>query len=251
MIVLVIVVGVAALGAAGLGGEIQPVSVETEATGGDTTAVTEAGGSGGQEDGNTGTTGGNGTQTPSDDGESGGETSTDSDRSGVASKSLTTDGQAVINVQRDDMSGAVDGVMPGDRGSATLNVTNEGNASGSFRVTTANVTDSENGRTEPELGVDDTGGDPGVGNGELSSNLLVRWVVIDPATDDPTALTDGYVPIDTLDGKTVQVEPGQGVTVPENGTATALFEWKVPKTTGNEIQSDSVTFDVDFTLISG
>jgi len=162
-------------------------------------------------------------------------------------KSISRDGQAYISVRKDGMESRFGELMPGDSGNVTLTVTNEGSNAGTFHVDTE-VTDFENGRTEPERDVDDSGGDPGEGEGELSSNLLVRWSFVD-STGDRVYLTDGggddYVPIRDLDDS--QVEGG---TVPAGGNGTARFEWKVPRETGNEIQSDSVRFDVDFVLVS-
>ena len=241
-IVLVFVLSVAVIGAAGIGGDnTQPVSIETEETGGsETTAVTPTPEPGGQEDTEAGDT-----ESRQDESAETSTTTDSDDDSSITSSSISVDGQAVVSVQKDEMRGAVDDVLPGDSGNVTLTVRNEGNASGRLQVTTTNVSDFENGQTEPELPVDDSGGDPGVGNGELSSNLLVRWVFINSTSDNRVTLTDGYVPIEDVD------ETVEGGTVPENGTATALFEWKVPETAGNEIQSDSVTFDIDFTLVSG
>ena len=155
----------------------------------------------------------------------------------------------VIIVNKSEMNGQVDSVMPGDSGNVTLNVTNDGNGTGTFGVKTSNVTDYENGLTEPEAEVDASGSDPGEGEGELSAHLEVRWSLIN-STGDRVYLTDNdsnddYVPIRTLNDEQIQ-----GGTIPANESADALFEWKVPKATGNEIQGDAVEFDVDFTLVS-
>jgi hypothetical protein len=144
-----------------------------------------------------------------------------------------------IIVNKTEMNGQVDNVMPGDSGNVTLNVTNNGTDNGTFRVITSNVTDFENGLTEPEAEVD-TGGDPGQGDGELASNLLVRWSL--NSSSDNVTLTNNYETLNNISS------PIEGGTIPENESATALFEWKVPKATGNEIQGDAVEFDVDFVL---
>lgn len=161
--------------------------------------------------------------------------------------SISEDGRAYISVRKDEMESRFDELMPGDSGNVTLTVTNEGSNAGKFHVSTE-VTDFENGRTEPEIEVDDSGGDPGEGSGELSSNLLVRWSFVD-STGDRVYLTDSggddYVPIGELDGDSVE-----GGTVPAGENGTARFEWKVPKETGNEVQTDSVRFDIDFVLVS-
>lgn len=172
-------------------------------------------------------------------GESGGGESNDG--------SIAGDGSIALVVQTDEMSARVANVMPGDSGTVTLNVTNDGNESGQLAVSTRNVTDFENGLTEPEAEVPDEGGDPGRGDGELSSHLLVRWTLIESDGDRVTlSRNDTYVPIGTLDDE----QPVKGGTIEANESATALLEWKVPVDTGNEIQSDSVEFDVDFRLVS-
>jgi hypothetical protein len=244
-IAFVFLVGVAVLGAAGLGGEdTQPVRIEPDTTvEPETTVPTSTSDAG---------TGGGDNETESDQNESvETPTAASTDTTSSEATATITDGQAVVRIQRSQMNGTVKNVLPGDAGSVTLNVTDEGNASGRLRVTTTNVSSDENGRTEPELRVDDSGGDPGTGNGELSSNLLVRWVVIGPTTGERVALTESqrrdYVTIGSLNSQTLEAE---AASVPENGTVTTRFEWKVPETTGNEIQSDSVALDVEFALVS-
>lgn len=176
-------------------------------------------------------------------------TTEDSQSGGQTTQQVTSSTPLDIIVNKSEMNGQVDSVMPGDSGNVTLNVTNDGNRSGDFRVYTSNVTDYENGLTEPEAEVDPSGSDPGKGEGELSTHLEVRWSLIN-STGDQVYLTDNdsnddYVPIETLNDEQIQ-----GGTIPENESADALFEWQVPKATGNEIQGDAVEFDVDFMLVS-
>ncbi|QKY18071.1 SipW-dependent-type signal peptide-containing protein [Halorubrum sp. CBA1229] len=140
-------------------------------------------------------------------------------------------------------------------------------------------TQYENDLTEPEAEVDDTGGDPGAGNGELADNIQVTVAYCEPSDDlegsDPSGpedfetvrelnnpedytltdlllelqygyLLDGYV---EEGGEWVPTDDGAYPASPDSDTQTGpciCIEWNVPTTVGNVIQSDSVEFDLGF-----
>jgi hypothetical protein len=127
-------------------------------------------------------------------------------------------------------------VLPGDNASQVVVVENNGSDPGRISAVVRNVTDSENGHTEPEAAVDNAPG------GELSSELLVRLSV--ELSDGTTAtLTNGYVDLTAIEDESKTVDPSApNLTSGEN--ATLELDLKIPRDAGNEIQTDGVTFDV-------
>lgn len=154
-----------------------------------------------------------------------------------------------IRVRRDTIEGRTENVMPGDEGAVSLNVSNVGNDSGTLGVALRNVRGFENGLTESEVTVDDSGGDPGRGEGELSEELLVR-LFLDYSDGDREYLfgsAQSFEPITNLDTTSSMAE---NRTLQPGDNATAVFEWRVPRTTGNEIQTDAIVFDMNFDIRS-
>lgn len=130
------------------------------------------------------------------------------------------------------------------------------------------VVDYENGRTDPEQDVDETtggnhdGSNNGKGHGELSEAIEITDIyycdkdgnrkenmdIILEISDDYTlaelsdALQEG-IPLDGGSGHDIDpYHPGKEKTC-------LCIEWKVPKSVGNEIQTDGVTFDIEFAAI--
>lgn len=132
-------------------------------------------------------------------------------------------------------------IEPGETGSATLTLTNTGSLPGYVDVVVTSSTNYENGLQGNEGSRDDTGDDPGEGNGELQNHLLVAaefqngpalWSGSEQAT---TALSEGAVyDLDyELDGGT---------------SDTFELSWELPADTGREAQSDGVEFALTFSL---
>ena len=134
------------------------------------------------------------------------------------------------------------------------------------------LTDSENGLTEPEGEVDSTGGDPGDGNGELSENIQVTVsyceytggdeddrgnpenydTIRELNNPDDYTLADLILELQTgflLDGDDAtsgtQAYPASGNSGDQAGPCLCI-DWEIPMDVGNEIQSDSVEFDIAF-----
>ncbi|KXB07653.1 hypothetical protein AKJ51_00455 [candidate division MSBL1 archaeon SCGC-AAA382A20] len=130
-------------------------------------------------------------------------------------------------------------IKPGDNGEATISVHVENNPA-LLWISFENLEDYEMGQTEPETKVDDTPGDPGLNNGELSENLLFTvWI------------DDGNNKLDP--GETVVCEgtPAEEETIGpayiENCCTYYLgIKWWVPKEVGNRIQTDSLQGSIVF-----
>ena len=135
-----------------------------------------------------------------------------------------------------------DGVVPGDEGVSRLQLRNTGTMAGELSVTEIAVESDENGIRPPESSVDDSPEE-----GELDEHLLVRISAEYPDDEIVTVYGDGeFVPIGALEAGNRTI--GDGLAAGED--VTVVMEWRIPAETGNEIQSDSVTFDIGFTLRS-
>lgn len=137
-----------------------------------------------------------------------------------------------------------DSLAPGTEIHLVGRLTNDGQTAGELSLASVNVTDFENGLSGPERGVDSTGGDPGVGEGELSEALEVQILVRDGSGQTEYAVggEQSYVPLSTLtDGETRLGTLGAGE------TAEIVVAVRVPSEAGNHIQTDSV--DMDFTFV--
>lgn len=140
----------------------------------------------------------------------------------------------------------VTGILPGDDGTETTSLGNEGVEHGQLRIGSTTLVDHENGITEPESEVDDT-----LDEGELSEYLEVRIAFVD--TDgEATYLLEtadgdaGYAPLADVAGHA----PSEDYALADGEQVTVRIGWRLPVDTGNEVQSDDVTFDVTFDLRS-
>jgi len=160
-----------------------------------------------------------------------------------------------------DVGYVLDDLKPGDSGSAMYCPRVVDNPAWVWADVTG-LTDYENGQTEPEAEVDDSGGDPGEGAGELSEAIQVTVSYCDEngetirEMDNP----DDYSLADLaneeaflLDGNEGEEEEDDGAS-PYPGSESSedqqgpciCIDWEVPADVGNEIQSDSVEWDVTF-----
>jgi predicted ribosomally synthesized peptide with SipW-like signal peptide len=125
----------------------------------------------------------------------------------------------------------------------------------------------ENGQTEPEADDDSTGGDPGPGMGEIADAMEVSVSYCTPDGEVGNEIVSGSlrdvmlalragVPLygDGDPSAPVANRPAfEGVEAPFDESDEPVvaeqcvcFEWVVPTSVGNEIQTDSVTFDFEF-----
>jgi hypothetical protein len=129
-------------------------------------------------------------------------------------------------------------VLPGDSGRETVSFTNVGNQTAMVSVASIEISQSENGMTEPESKVDDSPG------GELGSfasgNVFFE-------TDDSTA----YVVGDSEQTYPIEAFPAErsdvSATVAPNESVVLGLEWFVPSSTGDIVQTDSVSINMTVT----
>jgi hypothetical protein len=140
-------------------------------------------------------------------------------------------------------------VLPGETGTANGTLSNAGTDGGRLRLADVRYESDENGRNEAEATVDDTGGDPGPGAGELHEFVALRMAI--ERSGEPRRYVfgdaDSYRPLTDLasDGAVDLGTLGAGETVD------VVVEWHVDGAAGNEIQSDSIDVAVSFRLTSG
>jgi hypothetical protein len=134
---------------------------------------------------------------------------------------------------------AVTDVFPGDSGRETVSFTNVGNETAKVTVGSIEISQSENGLTEPESKVDDSPG------GELGS-LAMGKVFFE--TDDSTTTyvvggTEQTYPIAAFPTERTDV----AVTVAPNESVELGLEWFVSSDTGDIVQTDSVSINMTVT----
>ncbi len=132
-------------------------------------------------------------------------------------------------------------------------IRNVGTLDGIVTMKIINVKNYENGRNEPELLVDGTGGNPGLGNGELGQYLNLQINMPGPAgfyyglqgCGHSGCLGGRQHSINCWEDHVITVG-----TLPAGTTWTpSVLEFVLPSSVGNVIQSDSVVFDVLFELV--
>lgn len=195
---------------------------------------TENGGSAGTGGGGSSTTDDGRSSTPGD-----GETPTPTDAPDAGDEE--GDGGVDLETNRSEAILEFDGVLPGDAGREAVRLRNTGNVTAQFGVGDINVTDHENGITEPESTVDTTGN-----GGELSAHVLVVIEVHYPNRSNEYlyGTGSGAKSLRALADK----EPEGASELAPGENATVAFDWHLPVETGNVVQSDGTTFTVDFGL---
>lgn len=120
---------------------------------------------------------------------------------------------------------------------------NTGSLPGQLFININNILNSENGCNTPESEVDQTCGNPGVGEGELdnviSANFYINNVskISIPLNESGAKTLSNYW---NNELNTLVLEPNQEVEL--------KIEWFESGSYGNEIQSDSLSFDLNFNL---
>jgi predicted ribosomally synthesized peptide with SipW-like signal peptide len=133
-------------------------------------------------------------------------------------------------------------MAPGDSGSNTWIAKNVGSIAGKLSLTVSDITNNDNGLTEPESEVDKTGG---AGEGELGNYLdVVLWVDLDSdgVKDVGEVLYSG-----TLNGMAGTYS--NVAILPKEWSVPIILEWSINSDVGNIIQSDSASFDITFSLV--
>lgn len=148
----------------------------------------------------------------------------------------------------------LDDVKPGDKANASISFHVYDNPA-YISMKMNQTSNKENGCNEPEERVDDSCADPGKGLGELDEKVKMELWYDDgdgirsgDEKDDDYTIAKGTAeeimgePImldgDLSNGETDPYEP--------SNTEYVGLKWKLPKKTGNKVQSDSFKFDVWF-----
>jgi predicted ribosomally synthesized peptide with SipW-like signal peptide len=131
-------------------------------------------------------------------------------------------------------------VVPGDNGTITWTLTNQGTVDGDLTLVCTDNVFAENGSNEPEQA---TGINDGGGNGDLDQYMTCRLSL------DGTFITDGggstYVPMSEL---AAALNTQNGITLDAGVSKVYLLEWNVDSGVGNVIQSDTANIGITFTL---
>lgn len=129
-------------------------------------------------------------------------------------------------------------------GSKTWVVTNKGTLTGRLYFKLVNVSNTENGCNTPELAVDASCDNPGTGQGELGKQIAIKVYLNDlmVAESDLDEVNKNKITAAWSNLTPVMLKAGE--------TARVKLEWLMANESyGNEIQSDSLGFDVDFSLV--
>lgn len=138
-------------------------------------------------------------------------------------------------------------LVPGDTGQATLPVSNAGTLGGYLDVSVAALTNYENGQPGNESSKDDTGGDPGQGNGELQDHLEVDAYFLNSSTGTETHLwSTGLEVIGTKFSTGTDYDVDYAL--PSGASRTFVIDWELPSDTTREAQSDSIDLELTFEL---
>ena len=140
--------------------------------------------------------------------------------------------------------GLTDPVRPGSSGVVTWTLNNTGNLPGTLTLVSTATFSEGAAPNEPELAADPTNL---IG---LGQKLLV-WVTFNngTATSDVLGTSGAYASLSGLAAalSLQSVQMGR-VNVDTNATLVYVLHWSVPAAVGNEIQGDSATLNVAFTL---
>ncbi|PIR62480.1 MAG: hypothetical protein COU65_03205 [Candidatus Pacebacteria bacterium CG10_big_fil_rev_8_21_14_0_10_42_12] len=132
----------------------------------------------------------------------------------------------------------------GYSGGKTWTITNSGSVPGNLTFQMNDLVNNDNGCNEPEALVDTSCGNPGPGDGELGAAISTTVLVngnTTPVVSSNLASEPAY--------KTQWDANAGTVTIPAGGTATVTMNWSTdPTSYGNEIQSDGVSFQLQYDL---
>jgi len=129
-------------------------------------------------------------------------------------------------------------------GTKVWTVNNTGSLPGRIYFKLDNIINYENGCNEPEAIVDATCADPGLGEGEMGSVVTVHAYLDGVekasstlATADQDVIGDAWTALPSM-------------VIPAGGSVQIMLDWATSQADyGNEIQSDSIAFDVGFDLV--
>ncbi len=133
------------------------------------------------------------------------------------------------------------------QGEKTYNLRNVGSLDGKLYFRLSNLVNYENGCNEPEALVDTTCDNPGPDEGELGQKIILQIVVGEGNDAQVMATSDlASTNADQFQSQWIQAGP---VTIPAGKTLPITLKWQSKEGgLGNEVQSDSVTFDINYEL---
>lgn len=133
-------------------------------------------------------------------------------------------------------------------GTKTWTINNTGSLPGNLSLSLLNLLNTENGCNEPEALSDTTCNTPGVGEGELGAAISTE-VILDRGNGAENVVGADLQTTSMADYATQWDTNAGTVTIPAGGSVTVTMNWSTdPQSYGNEIQSDSLAFDVNFVL---
>jgi len=136
-------------------------------------------------------------------------------------------------------------IKPGDSGENTISL-HVINNDAWVCASVSNLLNFENGQTEPEASVDST---TGTNQGELQSAMV--WTVWSDTNGDniqdpgETVLASGH----PVNGVLPVYDATTGTPLTGGSTAYLGVSWSLPSSTGNEVQTDSMTGDISFYVV--
>jgi len=135
---------------------------------------------------------------------------------------------------------AVTDAKPGDSAHKQIHFTNVGTLPGKLYVKVVMDSNLENGIGDPEVKAGDVTGDSATaGGGELGAKMLVTIDGLGAMQHQPLTALNAAAPL--------LWEYNGGILAPGGGAYVAV-DWSIPDGVGNDIQSDSVAFHLEFTL---
>lgn len=166
------------------------------------------------------------------------ETSTNSSFT-VGTLDLDVEGKNGESDRFDVTNIGADGTISGGK---TWTINNTGSLPGVLSFSLENLSNTENGCNEPESTVDTTCGNPGENEGELGNAISTNVLF-----GNESILTSNFATENQ--GAYAAAWENQEVVIPAGQSVEVTMNWSTsPENYGNEIQSDSLTFDVAFTL---
>ncbi len=134
-------------------------------------------------------------------------------------------------------------------GGKSWTINNVGSLPGKFSFELQNIKNIENGCNEPESLEDTSCGTPGDGQGELGAVILTTIKVTEPNQAERTIFSSNLSTENADEYQTFWKNNAGTVTIPAGKSLILTMEWSTQNSQfGNEVQSDSVLFDLVFNL---
>ncbi|MDA1079722.1 MAG: SipW-dependent-type signal peptide-containing protein [bacterium] len=140
----------------------------------------------------------------------------------------------------------VDGQVSGGK---TWTIVNTGSVPGNLTISMNNLVNNDNGCNEPEAIVDTTCANPGPGEGELGA-ATTTTILLDRGVGDVQVVSSNLATASQALYASQWVTSAGVVTIPAGESVDVTMTWATnPNTYGNEIQSDGLTFQLQYDLV--